>query len=270
MPSTRYWRFKIINKEEKIRRWKIIFFWFSFTAAFLTIIWSFFFSPFFEITEIKLPENDIVTNNNIKQLVDMNMPFKLGENLLALPKNQLKQALAAAFPEITNIVVDKELFHTLRVDFTKRIQIGIWCQPKADQPQADNCYYFDKEGIIFAEAPISEGTLILKVTDNSKKIVSLGDKVIDDEKLNFIKSFTAEMNKSDELRITEFKIKPVPNIDLEAVTDGGWLIYLDKDQDASLAANNLITTLNEAVKDNVSNLEYIDLRIPSRIFYKLK
>ena len=57
---------------------------------------------------------------------------------------------------------------------------------------------------------------------------------------------------------------------LEAITNHGWAIYLDQNQDPVLEAENLFTILNEAIKTNDSKLEYVDLRIPSRIFYKLK
>ena len=270
MPSSKYWRFKAIKKEERAKRWKVIFFWFSFTVAFLTIMWLFFFSPFFKITEIKLPENDIVTNNDIHKLIIDSAPLNLGENIFILSKNQIKSGLAAIFPTITDISIKKELFHGLIVNFEKRIQIGIWCHPAGDQPQADNCYYFDKEGIVFKEAPQTEGALILKIEDLEKKEVSLGDQVLINGQLTFITNFNNKITENDQPKIIEFKIKPSANFDLVAVTDRGWLIHLDQNQDPILEANNLFTILNEAVKTNDSKLEYVDLRIPSRIFYKMR
>ncbi|NCO25056.1 hypothetical protein GW901_00830, partial [Candidatus Parcubacteria bacterium] len=68
----------------------------------------------------------------------------------------------------------------------------------------------------------------------------------------------------------KFKITPSANFNLEAITDRGWSIYLDQNQDPVLEANNLFTILNEVIKNKASNLEYIDLRIPSRVFYKMR
>lgn len=270
MPSSKYWRFKAIKKEEKTKRWKVIFFWFSFTVAFLTIMWSFFSSPFFKITEIKLPENDIVTSNDIHKLIIDSVPLNLGENIFILSKKQIKSGLTAIFPTITDISIKKELFHGLIVNFEKRIQIGIWCQPATDPPLADNCYYFDKEGIVFKEAPQTEGALILKIKDFEKKEVSLGDQVLNYNQLKFIAEFNNKITENNQFKIMEFKITPSANFDLEAITDRGWSIYLDQNQDPVLEANNLFTILNEVIKNKAVNLEYIDLRIPSRIFYKMK
>ena len=263
MPSSKYWRFKTIKKEEKAKRWKVIFFWFSFTVAFLTIMWLFFFSPFFKITEIKLPENNFITNSDIHKLILSSAPLNLGENIFILSKNRIKSGLAAAFPAITDISVKKEPFHGLVINFEKRIQVGIWCN------NAD-CYYFDKEGIIFKEAPQTEGALILKIEDFEKKEVSLGNRVLNNEQLTFITKFNNKIIENNQFKIIEFKIAPSANFDLEAITDRGWSIYLDQNQDPVLEANNLFTILNEVIKDKALNLKYIDLRLPSRVFYKMK
>ncbi len=266
MPSSKYWRFKTIKKEERVKRWKTIFFWVSFSAAFLTIAWTFFFSPFFKITEIKLPENDFITNSDIHKFIINSAPLNLGENFFILSKNQLRSELIAAFPDITNINIAKEAFHNLIINFEKRIQIGIWCQP-----QADNCYYFDKEGIIFKKAPQTEGGLILKVKDFQKREVTLGNKILNDKKLQFITRFNDEVAfNNNQIKIAEFETGYLKDFDLRAITDKGWLIYLDQNQDPVLEANNLFTILNEVIKNKASNLEYIDLRLPSRIFYKMK
>ncbi|MEK9171062.1 MAG: hypothetical protein AAB789_01990, partial [Patescibacteria group bacterium] len=225
MPSNRYWRFKTIKKEERVKRWKIIFFGIFSAVAFLIAGWLFLFSPFFKITEIKLPENDVVSNNDVHKLMVNSAPLRLGENLFILSKNQIKSALSAIFPAITNISIKKELFHSLIINFEKRIQIGIWCRPAGDRPQADNCYYFDKEGIIFKEAPQTEGALILKIEDFEKKKVSSGDKVLSNEQLTFITKFNNKIVENNQFKIIKFKIVAGSNFDLEAITDRGWSIY---------------------------------------------
>ncbi|MDP2945985.1 MAG: hypothetical protein Q8N61_00835, partial [bacterium] len=217
------------------------------------------------ITEIKLPENDVVTKNDIHKLMVSSAPLNLGENIFILSKNRVKSGLAATFPTITDIRIKKEPFHGLIVNFEKRIQIGIWCQP-----QADNCYYFDKEGIVFKKAPQTEGALILKIEDFEKKEVFLGNKVLSNEQLTFITKFNNKIIENNQFKIIEFKIALSANFDLEAITDRGWSIYLDQNQDPVLEANNLFTILNEVIKNKASNLKYIDLRVPSRIFYKMK
>jgi hypothetical protein len=263
MPSSRYYRFKSHSSKERAGRRKTILLWFVFVAVFIFIGWSFFVSPFFKITRINLPGNDTVTANDIRKIMTDSAPFDLGENLFILSKDRLIATLTAAFPAITGINVEKELFNGVTVSFEKRIPVGLWYNEI-------NCYYFDKEGIIFKEAPVTEGGLILKIQDSGKKEISLGAQAIDTELLKFMMEFNNKLIGDGQIKITEFKIGPSANFDLRAVTALGWLIYLDPNQNPALAANNLFTILNEVIKNKVSNLEYVDLRIPSRIFYKLK
>ncbi len=263
MPSSRYYRFKSHSSKERAEKRKIILLWSVSVAIFVFIMWSFFASPFFKITDIKLPENDIVTANDIRKIMSDSAPFDLGENLFILSKSNIKTTLTAAFPTITGINVEKELFNGLTVRYEKRIPIGIWCGKI-------NCYYFDKEGIIFKEAPLTEGGLILKIEDSGNKEVSLGEKAINADLLKFIMEFNNKLLDSGQIKVVEFKIGPSADFDLKAVTANGWLIYLDQNQNPALAASNLFTILNEVIKNKISSLEYIDLRIPSRVFYKLK
>jgi len=262
MPSSKYWRYKTIKKEENKKLLGTLLLWFVCVAILISALWLLFFSPFFRISNIKLPENSAVSSGDVYKFIINSAPLDLGENLFILSKNKLKTDLAAAFPTITNINITKEPLHNLVINFEKRIQIGIWCD--------NNCYYFDKEGIIFKEAPQTEGALILKIKDFQKNNVKLGDNILNTQELNFIIKFNDEVSSRKQFKITEFDINPSTDVNLQAMTDHGFLIYLDPNQDTALETSNLFTVLTEAVKNNVSNLQYVDLRIPSRIYYKLK
>lgn len=261
MPSSRYYRFKTTNREEKIKRLKIFFLSLFFLGSILTVLWLIFISSFFNIQNINVSNNIILDRSDVEKIISNIAPLGLGENLLILSKSRLKSELAAAFPSITDITIKKNLFHTLIINFQNRVQIGIWCH--------NNCYYFDKNGIIFSQAPQTEGSLILKVEDLSKSDIALGDKVLDNNQISFITAFSGKIAENNKFKILEFKIKPNPSIDLEAITNKNWSIYLDAKQEPAAAANNLLTILDEAIK-TPAGLEYVDLRIPSRIFYKMK
>lgn len=271
MPSSRYYRFKMTSREEKVKKLKTLFFSIGICCLFLVIIWAIFLSPIFKIKNIDIISDNMYLNrDDILKTISYIAPlgfFK--ENLLILPKSNLKFELSSNFPAITDIIIKKKLFNTLVVNFKKRIPVGILCHPNGDQLQSDSCYYFDKEGIVFASAPQTEGSLILKITDLSKNEILLGAKVLDNSRINFITIFRDTLNEIDKFKILEFRINPNSSVDFEAITDTGWLIYLDNTQDPKITVNNLLTILDEAVK-NMRNLKYIDLRIPSRIFYKLK
>lgn len=277
MPSSRYYKFKEVSREERIKKLKVLFLSIGACGLFLGAIWVIFLSPIFKIKNIDIiSDNAYLESNDIKKIISNITPLGLTENLLVVSNSRLKSELAAIFPAITDISVKKKLLNTLTVNFKKRIPIGIWCHPTrladapakraVDQPKADNCYYFDKEGIVFSQAPETEGSLILKITDLSKNDISLGGKVLGYNRIHFVISFTDKIDTINKFKILEFKINPRSSVDFEAITDKNWSIYLDDTQDPKMAVNNLFTILDEAV-EGIGGLDYIDLRIPDRIFY---
>lgn len=265
MPSSRYYRFKATSREKKTKRIKFLLLLLFIFISISAVFWLFFISPFFNIRNINISDDATVNRSDALNIISGTAPFGLSKNLLILSKSRLKEKLAAAFPAVTDIVIKKELFHTLIINFQKRITSGIWCRPADDGSQGDKCYYFDKEGVAFANAPETEGSLILKIEDGSKNNVNLGGQVLNKNQINFIITFNDKINTNNKFKILEFKIKPNPSIDFEAVTDKNWLIYLDENQDPATAANNLLTLTKEAIK-NTDNLKYVDLRIPNNIF----
>jgi hypothetical protein len=72
------------------------------------------------------------------------------------------------------------------------------------------------------------------------------------------------------LNLTDFIIKSQSVGDLEILTPEGWLIYLDITHPADIQIDALKRVLQEEIKENRSRLEYIDLRVPNRAYYKLK
>ncbi len=268
MPSNRYYRFKTTSRDKKIKRLKILFFSSFFFSLTLTAFWLVFVSSFFVIQNINMPDDTAISRDDVLSIISNIAPLNLGENLIILSKSRLKSELTAAFPSITDISIEKKLFHTVIVGFSKRIQIGIWCPEGAPLGQ-NNCFYFDKDGVIFSQAPQTVGSLILKIKDYSKNDIPLGSKVLSGNQINFIIVFMSKIAENNKIKILEFKIKPNSSVELEAITNNNWSIYLDDKQDPAVAVKNLLSILEEAVK-NTGHLEYVDLRIPSRVFYKLR
>lgn len=268
MPSGRYYRFKTTSREEKIKKLKIFFFSLFFLSVILAMFWLILISPLFYIQNINFSDETTLNRDYILNMISDIAPLGLGKNLIILSKSRLKSELAAAFPAIADVTIKKKPFHTLVINFQNRVQIGIWCHPVSDEPRGNRCYYFDKDGIAFAPVPQTEGSLILKVEDLSKKDIVLGDKILDTDKISFITAFSDKIAENNKFKILEFKIKPNSSVDLEAVTDWGFSVYLDETQDPVIATANLFTVLNESIKNSTSNLAYIDLRTPNgRIFY---
>ena len=76
-------------------------------------------------------------------------------------------------PLVASVDIDKRLLEKkILVKVEERQSYGIWCVSLSE------CYWFDKEGVLFEEAPVSEGHLILRIDSDVKKMPILGEPAV--------------------------------------------------------------------------------------------
>lgn len=156
----------------------------------------------------------------------------------------------------------------IEVVFKKHENIGVWCQiePKetatSTERQINQCFYFDSEGIIFRQAPLIKGSIILNVY-GIKDSIKIMDEIMSPEMVEFI---TAIKQGLTEKKAVDFEI--ISPEDLRATTVQGWQIYFNPAYSAGSQLDALKMVLEEEIKQDVETLEYIDLRIQGRVYYK--
>lgn len=126
-------------------------------------------------------------------------------------------------------------------------------------------YLIDKRGDILEEimAPDTKLPAIYDMRTDPKY------PYISEKKISFI----AELFKKFPQRILDtnliaFELQEDKETGLIARTTGGWYIYVDFNQDIREQLEKLFLTLQEKIKDQQKNLQYIDLRFESRVYYK--
>jgi hypothetical protein len=248
------------------------------------------YSPLFRITRIYA---DFTQNNaenkeelfqNLKDFFakqSKTAEFLGPENILIWKQEKIGEFLKSR-PEIAEITIKKDYFkRQIEIKVKERERFGIWCQQMrndAEQTQKNAkekfphssasvqhnsafCGWFDKNGILFAETLNVEGQLINKVADFSNRQLKLGDKALDDKFFqNLIKIF--EFLEKSGLRIKSLKLE---NLELQEVkTESSPIIYFSLRFAPDSAFDALKTLKNKGLK----NIEYIDLRIENRVFYR--
>lgn len=191
------------------------------------------------------------------------LKIKKRNNTLILSSDTLATDLMALFPRMDFLNVEKELPHILLISGQERSSAGIWCVVKQDR-----CFHFDKNGVAFADTGQSSGFLILNVNDSRERSVKLGESVAE-------KIWLDNMIKSRNLIVTTGVVVSgfvVPQDSLEefhAQTTEGWKIMFSTSTDIEKQINALGIFLREKInKNDRSELEYIDLRVQDRIYYK--
>jgi cell division septal protein FtsQ len=209
-------------------------------------------------------------------------------NPLFLSTDQIRQAMLDNFPRIKSVSFKNDFKdHILFINVSEREPAAVWCRVLSSQsaatssrsligqeaqinlPTPENCFFIDSGGFIYSSAPILSGGAVPTVYEENTGELSIGSNVSNPDTLQFILAAKKELAAVN-LNLTDFIIKSQSVGDLEILTPEGWIIYLDFSHSASSQINALRRVLEDEIKDSRSRLEYIDLRVPNRAYYKLK
>jgi len=144
----------------------------------------------------------------------------------------------------------------------ERIAIGVWCNIES------SCFYFDKEGVIFEQAPKSSGSLILAIEDYRDFEASLGSTVLTREDISFFRESRGLLSRNFPFSVNKFTVSE--KSEFELVTSESWRVLLDKKESPEYQLSNLKYLLDEEVAARRFELDYVDLRLGNRLYYKYK
>lgn len=246
-------RYKKKQNRKKHRRVVILI-----TSLILLLAYILFLSPIFKIRAVEVSGNREVSEEEIKN------SFTYG-NIFLVSENKIKNDLIKKIPKIGDLEIKKNLIKRIvKLIVKERGRLGITCQVKEE---IENCFYVDKQGVIFEQAPQTSGSLILLIKDYSQREYEIGKKIFEQEIVDFISQAREGLSSEIGLMISDFNILSFPAKDLKAITGEGWYIIFDLEGDIKSQLLALKAALIEKIKDRES-LEYVDLRIENRIYYK--
>lgn len=222
----------------------------------------FLFSPFFQIEKI-----DIFSEIEVEGIIRKNLEGKKygveKKNIFLAPLEKIRADILSLSSEIESVEIKKKLPGSLEVAVKNYQDVGIWCQASRETatstPEIKQCYDIDSKGVVYRESPIIRGNLILNISDFRGAEPKLKDIAVSPEMIGFI----LEVKKG--IGVNSFEI--INNTDLTAQTREGWLIYFN----TSLSVKSQLEALDRVLKELVtetSSLEYIDLRIDGRVYYR--
>lgn len=278
----------------KLFIWAIIFL--IFLAAIFYLI---FFSKIFEIKNIVVVGAQQVKKEDIEKIVAQTIQKKVyGQiglnNFILLPENKIKDAILGRFAEIKSAAFQKNLKnHTLTLEISERNPAVVWCKvlplvlenssssPSQNatssdaeisgefSPEIDKCFFTDEQGFIFKPSPAITAGFLTTVYSQDERPLNIRDTVTDEKTLSFILALKKEFSVSN-LGIDEFFIKSQSPADLEILSSEGWQIYFDLTRSPDEQVNALKRVLQQEIKEKRTSLEYVDLRVSGRVYYKLR
>lgn len=264
------------NKNEKLflgKRKKKSKFWLWFVIILFLVlsiavsVYFFVFSSFFKVKSVEVIGGEHIDKNVLLSALtaEMTRDYKwrswLGaENILFWQFGKRPIVKNDTLPYFKDLSLDVNFSAKKVMIYAKERQpAGVFCSLD------ENCFVFDDEGVLFAKAPDVEGSLILKIQDENKADVVLGNMIFKD--FAWVKNLLQTIEIIDE---SGFRIKAV-NIKDSNLQE--WEVLISSGETFLFNLNFVPENLAEILKDlpnkvDFKNLNYIDFRVPSRIYYK--
>ena len=226
----------------------------------ISILYILVYSPIFQIREFKIAGAQRLNNEEVLKILtpailNTKTAYFLGIKNLFIWNEKKPDVSRSALLEAN--IKREWLGQAVIIGIKERERLAIWCRTNSP------CYWIDKNGMAFEEAPETEGSLILIVRDNSPEILNQGGVVAESR---FVENLSAILNGILELKIPAKKIifdKRLQEVRVES--------YFGPDYFFSIRFNpklNLESLESLEEKNDLKRVSYFDLRVENRIFYK--
>lgn len=286
-------RFQRKKKKRKLPL-KIIFFGGLFFCLLSGLTYFLIWSPFLWVEKIEVESLTLDISETLRseiiEIAQSNLAEKFWriipqKSIFLTQNNKIKEDILAQFSEIREVVIYREMSE-LRIVVEERENIGVWCQvrqvvndsdeiatssPETNIREISKCFYIDKEGIIYQESPLMSGSLILNIYSAKNQSADIRAQVVSPELIDYIlqiRKILPKIKTANGLSLKAVDFEIVSMEDLRVTTFEGWQIYFNPAYSIDSHLNTLQLVLEEQIKEDYNSLEYIDLRIKGRVYYR--
>jgi cell division septal protein FtsQ len=239
---------------------------------FLTLgfLWVVLWTPVFRLKGVEISGSEGAAKDELVNLLrwrvmDAEWKHFLGfDNILIWPEAISPEELKY-LPWLKSLEIRKDYRgRTIRIAVRERESFGVWCLRKREAPE---CFWFDKEGVVLARAPLTEGSLIPAVNDYSQDKLIAGGKVLPEGQIPNLFSVLRVLSAA-RLGAKEIRLDNAALSELKVLTYNGPEIYFS----LRFSADNALVVLNSmraaTTTAGLEKLEYIDFRAENRAYYR--
>lgn len=224
--------------------------------------------PALNINLIEISGNKVLETEKIKGVAEKEIFGKYfwlfpKTNVLYYSKNNIEKSLTQQFKRIENININVNKNRALQISIIEREALYTWCGTTIVETENQKCYFLDKNGYIFDEAPYFSGEVYFKFYGA----------IQDFQKLILFKE------KLETIRLRPVALQIVSNGDITVFLSNGSLkqpeIILKANADLNIIAENIETALTTEplqsnFKNKYSSLEYLDLRYGNKVYSRFR
>lgn len=242
-----------------------------------TVFYILFFSDFMRITTTAVTGTNVLTEAEIKQVMQAELDDKL---LGVIPRNTfpfvvpqlIEQKLTETFRRIDSVEVKSVFPNTLTATITEHDAVLVWCR---DHGKTD-CYMIDRNGATYERVDWSSPDIVqndqVTIIDEKGYDVLLNDTVLSPEYVDQLMHVRGAMGRASGILFDDDILVP-SRISNEArlTTQEGWYILVGLDHSLEKTERTVTTFFDKTAFDKPrEELEYVDVRIGEKVFYRFK
>lgn len=189
----------------------------------------------------------------------------LGINMLLSTSDLLEPKILGDLPHVRTVQVKRTLPGTLKIIIQEK-------NPRLLLLSAGKYYFVDEDGRAYEEAQLETlpGVVLptIKNSDSTAQ-VPVGTQVVEAPFIQFVEEIQRELPRAISAQVVEIRIPSLAAREVSFFLSNNWEIRFDSTRGAGgqLGVLRQLITVTIPPKEQ-EVLEYIDLRIPNRVYYK--
>lgn len=234
----------------------------------ILLIYFLFFSNYFTVKEINLVDAQEVSEDQIRESFNefkQKRRFLIfpAENIFLMDEERLRRIILENNFYLEDLDIEKKLIDVIKVKVKEKVISAAWVS-------GSNLYYIDNYGNICCDASI-DGIVereLPAIYDLENKEINPNDEVVTQNFIGFLKELNDKFPEQINVSVKKYWVPSILSREVHLETDDGFRVYMSVDRSVESQLNDFNIVIQEQLKNNLSYVEYIDLRVENWVYYK--
>lgn len=232
----------------------------------ILFVWLFFFTDIFTVQAVTVVDAREHTIDAVRDIIEQTVEeLPLTRNIFFVPTEAIEAEIISALPQVRTVYVTRKLPGTIKAIVQEKT-------PELLLLSNGQYYFVDGEGVPYEEARLEtlpEVVLPTVKNDDRESKVTLGAAAVDASFVTFLQQVQDELPEGTGGQVAEIRIPSLAAREVHFTLNNNWQVLFDVTRSAEQQLNILQQLLKETIsEEEKKTLEYIDLRIPNRVYYK--
>lgn len=238
----------------------------------------------FRIQEIYIITNGVIEKTEFTSLVEAELKGSIfgvwpKDSAFIIRHENIKNAIEQQFPRVESVNMKRTGFFGLSITIKEKSPVALWCgdlvpliayaETRKEERSQDElwgkCYLLDKNGYIYARAPLFSGDVFPRYYGALEQAEPIGQQYIPRENFLVWQDLYVSLHEQE---IQPQALLFVDEIDVELYLVNGIKILIPRDEDMEVLKRRLFSLLDSDAIDESKEVEYVDLRFGKKVFIK--